>query len=543
MDENKNQKPSSGISGSITPPPLTSVPAAPKTPRQSLPPKPLTPPQKPTTPQTQPQISPVPTPTVSPVATPPQPKPIPNDSPPKATNLPSQQPTKAKESNQPPPKGSQPKIKKSPFRLVGPIIAILMVLGLGWFLATKLFNKKPAVVKDITLTYWGLWEPVPALSTVFTNFETEHPGVKINYVIQSPKDYRERLQAAIDRGQGPDIFRFHNSWVPMLKNELSAIPKGIMSGSEFEKTFYPTTHKNLKISSSYVGIPLEFDGLALYYNKDIFKNANKTPPKTWDETRKLASELALRNQQNRIIRGGIALGTTSNVDHWPDILALMMLQNAANPATPTNERAEDSLAFYTIFSKTDKVWDDTMPSSTIAFAEEKVAMMIAPSWRAFDIKELNPNLNFATVPTPQLTNVNLHWASYWAEGVSSQTDAEKQELAWTLLKFMIEPENLRSFYQDASQIRYFGEPYSRVDMAEELIDDPIVGAYISSAKTAQGWWMSSWTFDNGLNDRIIKYYENAVNAVNGNKTPKRALETTSEGVVQILSQFGVSGAL
>jgi multiple sugar transport system substrate-binding protein len=418
-----------------------------------------------------------------------------------------------------------------------------MVLGLAWFLASKFFINKPSTVKDITLTYWGLWEPAPSLQAVFTSFEAEHPGVKINYVIQSPKDYRERLQAAIDRGQGPDIFRFHNSWVPMLKNELSAIPKNIMSGSEFEKTFYPTAHNSLKLSGSYVGIPLEFDGLALYYNKDIFIKANKTPPKTWDETRKLASQLALKNAQNRIIRGGIALGTTSNVDHWPDILALLILQNAANPATPTDERAEDSLAFYTIFSKSDKVWDDTMPASTIAFAEEKVAMMIAPSWRVFDIKELNPNLNFATVPTPQPPNVNLHWASYWAEGVSSQSDPEKQELSWALLNFMVQPDNLRKFYQDASQTRYFGEPYPRVDMAEELIDDPIVGAYITSAKTAQGWWLSSWTFDNGLNDRIIKYYEDAVNAVNGNKSPQSALETTSEGVVQILSQFGVSGAL
>jgi len=330
----------------------------------------------------------------------------------------------------------------------------------------------------------------------------------------------------------------------MLKNELSPIPKTIYSASEFETTFFPVAQKDLKIGSNYVGIPLEFDGLALYYNQTIFKNANKTPPTTWEELRALAAQLTLRDEESRIIRGGIALGTTGNVDHWSDILGLMMLQNAANPASPKGQLAEDSLAFYTIFSKTDNVWDDTLPASTVAFAGEKAVMMIAPSWRAFDVLELNPSLKFSTVPVPQLPNTSVYWASYWAEGVSKKSSSDKQAVAWELLKFLSQPDNLQAFYTAAAETRLFGEPYPRVDMVSKLSADPVAGAYVSTAKNAQSWYLAGWTHDNGLNDRITKYYEDAVNAVvNKGASPKKALEPTAEGVVQILSQFGVSGAL
>jgi hypothetical protein len=80
-------------------------------------------------------------------------------------------------------------------------------------------------------------------------------------------------------------------------------------------------------------------------------------------------------------------------------------------------------------------------------------------------------------------------------------------------------------------------------MQQELLNDPIVGAYVASGQNAQSWYLSDWTFDNGLNDRIIKYYEDAVNSVNQGQTITRSLETAAQGVVQVLSQFGVSGAL
>ncbi|RPJ69005.1 MAG: hypothetical protein EHM20_16865 [Alphaproteobacteria bacterium] len=57
-----------------------------------------------------------------------------------------------------------------------------------------------------TLTYWGLWEPEVVYATVIADYQTKHPNVKIEYKKQSQIQYRERLQAALARDTGPDIF-------------------------------------------------------------------------------------------------------------------------------------------------------------------------------------------------------------------------------------------------------------------------------------------------------------------------------------------------
>lgn len=429
------------------------------------------------------------------------------------------------------------------------ILIAAIVLGGGFFVYKKLGSRigRGGVV---TLIYWGLWEPEEAMRGVLLEWEASHPNIKINYSRQSPEQYRERLQSALARNEGPDIFRYHLSWVPMLKNELEPIPSSVMSVSQFESTYYPVINQNLKVGGSIVGIPLMVDDLVLYYNEDIFQAAGKNPPASWDELRQTAADLTVKNELGQIQTAGVALGATTNVDHWSDILGLMMRQNSADLAAPGDCRTQgqeevclgpDALTFYTIFSRIDRVWDSTMPASTMAFATGKVAMYFGPSWRFFDIKAINPNLNFKMVPVPQLPETKVAWASFWVEGVSKKSQSAAQ--AWEFLKYLASPAVLEKLYQAQSNIRLFGEFYPRVDMADKIKDNPLILPFIDQLTYAQTWYLCSNTYDNGINDKIIKYYEDAVNAVNSGTDAKKALETTSQGVAQILSQYGISTAI
>ncbi len=422
-----------------------------------------------------------------------------------------------------------------------PVILVLLVLVIGAFAVFKFVLPKMAKPKEVSLTYWGLWEPETVMSSVISDYQKTHPNVKINYVFQSPKDYRERLASALVSDKGPDIFRFHSSWVPMFKNDLSPIPAKTMDAASFEASFYPVARQDLRVGNSYVGIPLEIDTLALFINEEIFETAGKTPPTTWDELRKTAIELTTKDSEGKIQISGAALGRTENVDHWSDILALMMLQNGADLTNPTGALAEDALAFFSIFSKIDGVWDETLPSSTAAFAGGKVAMYFGSSWEVFEIKKANPNLRFRVLPVPQLEGTNITWASYWVEGVAKKS--KFQDESFEFLKYLSERETLQKLFQAESQLRLFGEPYSRVDMANLLSDDDFAGAFIKQAPAARSWYLCSRTFDNGLNDKMIKYFEDAVNSVNEGKTAKEALETTASGVSQILAQYGISASV
>lgn len=438
-------------------------------------------------------------------------------------------------------KPEQPIFKKL-FPLIGVGILILVLFLIIFKIILPLVKKKGKEEglsgdKKITLTYWGLWEPESVINPIITEYQKTHPGVVINYSQKSHKDYRERLQSALARGEGPDIFRFHNTWLPMLKKELAPAPSEIVQILDLEKNFYPVVSEDVKVAGQVFGVPLEFDSLALFYNTKIFNTAGKSPPTTWEDLRRTALDLTVRDKDGNIQVAGVALGTTNNVDHFSDILGLMMLQNGADLSKPTGPLAEDALKFYTLFAMTDKVWDRNLPGSTYAFATEKVAMIFAPSWRAHEIDQINPNLKYKTIPVPQLPETKVAWATYWVEGVSAKSKNIKA--AWEFLAYLSSKEELTKLYTKASQIRNFGEPYPRKDLLAQLENDPVVGAFVKQGPYAKSWYLCSQTHDNGINDRMIKYFEDAVNAVLQGKPATNALTTAAQGVAQILAQYGI----
>ena len=422
------------------------------------------------------------------------------------------------------------------------LLGLLVIVGIGFGVKQFFFNEKVSEMANIT--YWGLWEDQQSLQDLIAEYEAQNPNVKISYTKQAKEDYRERLVNAQKKGEGPDIFRFHNTWVPMLESELSALPENVMATKTFETTFYPVTLKDLQSGSQIVGMPLMFDGLGLYINEEIFTQAGRDNPTTWNDLRVLAKELTIKDSEGRILQAGVALGRIENVDHWEDILSLMMLQNRVNMSNPTDKLAQDALLFFTAFNTVDKVWDESLPPSVQAFAGGKLAMLFAPSWRVFEIKQQNPNLSFRVVPVPQLpknspSDPDITWASYWVEGVSNKS--KNTEASWKFLKFLSEKSSQQKLYANSAKSRLFGPIYARTDMADLIKNDPFTGAFVLQAPSASSWYLASRTFDGptGINSKISTYFKNAINAiVLERQDPERVLPTVAQGVIQVLGDYG-----
>jgi ABC-type glycerol-3-phosphate transport system substrate-binding protein len=117
------------------------------------------------------------------------------------------------------------------------------------------------------------------------------------------------------------------------------------------------------------------------------------------------------------------------------------------------------------------------------FFSGKLAMMIAPSWRVFDIIKAAPSIEFGTAPLPQLeANENeIYYSTYWAEAVNKKSP--NPELAWRFVKFLTEKEQQLELYSNASTIgaRAFGEPYSLVELNSEMQGKAYVDAIAKMA--------------------------------------------------------------
>lgn len=388
------------------------------------------------------------------------------------------------------------------------------------------------------LTYWGLWEEDNLVKPLIEEYKKQNPKVKINYIRQSSINYRTRVQAQIREGLGPDVFRIHNSWLPMFKEDLNPAPTDIFSLTDYSQTFYPITKDSFVKNNQIFAAPIEIDGLALYINEEILAAGGVAPPKNWQEFVEAATKLTVRDSAGQIKTAGAAMGTAGNVDHWSDILGLLLLQQPnVNFEALASSSVAEVLGFYTGFitDPRKKSWDVNLPKSTDMFAQGKLAFYFAPSWRAHELRVVNPNLKFKVVPVPQLPGRQIGWASFWGEAVSQKSKFPNE--AWKFVKFLTSQEAEKLAYQEASKVRLFGEPYSRVDLAGDLSGDPIVGAFVNQGSSYKFWYLSSNTMDGGINDEMIKYWEDGINATLQGTDPQVALQTVDKGVKQILEKY------
>ena len=425
--------------------------------------------------------------------------------------------------------------------LLGVIIVAVIIFFISKVIIPNFQNTQGS---KATIEYWGLWEDASVMNAIISDFNREYPDINVNYSKQDIKQYRERLTARIQNGTGPDIFRFHNTWVQMLSDVLLPIPNNTIKKDDFMKWFYPVAQKDLIKNGVIYGIPLGIDTLALYTNTNILNSAGLSAPDNWVDFINHARSLTVVDESGKIKTAGAALGTFNNVTHAPDIISLLFVQSGVdlNNIAQSEQAAADALTFYTSFAlpSGSKTWDSDLDTSILAFGKGNLAMYFGYSWDVFTIKAINPDLAFEIYPVPHLPNENTTIASYWAEGVSIKSKHQKEALLF--MKFLAKKETEERLFAEIAKTRLFGEPYANVELADTLRSNATVYPFVSQANGAESSFFASETFDNGLNFQMNTYLGDAVNSILRSTSPQTAVGTLSQGVNKVLQQYSAKPA-
>ena len=426
-------------------------------------------------------------------------------------------------------------------KIIAIVLALSLVLGFAFWKFSPNFSGNTQT-GPVNLTIWGLWDNDSFIKTAIADYQKTHQNINISYKYQPSINYRTRVQTQILAGQGPDIFEIHNTWLPMfLQNPyLSPMPDSVMGFDEYNKTFYPVSIANFTKDKKIYALPFEIDGLALFYNEDILKAAGVNPPRYWSDFIDSAVKMTVKDTDGTIKTAGAAIGTTTNVDYWSDILGLLLVQQPGVVLEhPDSQLAADVVTFYTSFitNPARKTWDVTLENSTQAFVEGKLAYYFAPSTMVNSIKQQNPNLNFKVIPVPQLPDhSSVAWANYWGLTVSSNSQYPKE--AWDFLKFLTSASEEKALYTQSLQGKLIGQPYSRVDLQNDLLGDPFGGAFVYQGPFYRSWYLSSNTNDAGLNDEMIANFQTAVNSVlQQNTDPLSALQAITPQVNTTMDKY------
>lgn len=142
---------------------------------------------------------------------------------------------------------------------------------------------------QITFAFWdgNQQEGMQALIDAYTE---KNPGVKINISVTPWNEYWQVLGAAAEGGM-PDVFWMHsNNFVDFAKKGLLMDCTGLYDQSKFPEGL----NKVFSWEGKQLGVPKDFDTIALVYNKDLFDAAGVEYPNenwTWDDLVDAAKKL------------------------------------------------------------------------------------------------------------------------------------------------------------------------------------------------------------------------------------------------------------
>jgi len=364
------------------------------------------------------------------------------------------------------------------------LIIVLAVFGVG---------RKPPRQAPADLQFWGMEDEEGTWQRIISAFREQYPHISITYYRLNEATYEDVLFNRLAAGTGPDIFVLKNSWIVKHRNKVAPLPQQALGFTvrNLSNAFVDGVADELvSPTGGIIGLPLFLDTLALFYNKDIFNAAGiAIPPKTWGETEALSRQLTKTTQGREIIKSGIALGSSKNIEHAFEIVSALMFQYGA-PVAGYREKsvsldgAEEAFSFYTSFADQTSErfsWTPRLKNSLDAFAEGTTAMMIGNSQDIGRLRAKNPHLRFGIVSFPQRRGVTtpLTYGTHFFPTVSLQS--RNQLAAWQFILFAAAEEGAAVYLENTER------PPAKRDLIAAGAPKPELEVFWRQALVAKSW--------------------------------------------------------
>ncbi|MEX2090612.1 MAG: extracellular solute-binding protein, partial [Candidatus Paceibacterota bacterium] len=413
------------------------------------------------------------------------------------------------------------------------IIVVLMNIGDG------------GAGQPVTLQFWGVFDNRSVYDPIIREFQKQDSNIRIVYREFNFEDYERSLISALAAGTGPDIFMFHNTWLPKHGDKITPMPEefpklgALMTVKDFQDQFVDVAVQDLIYTNKIFALPLYVDTLALYYNKDILNSAGITrPAQTWEEFNSDVEAITRLDGSGNITQSAAAMGTARNINRSTDILLALMMQSGVKMTDAENSSAtfsrnvsntavsEIALKYYTDFANPSVrtyTWNDAQFYSIDAFAEGKTAMMFNYSHQIPVLKAKAARLNFGVAPIPQISSSNAKtYANYWTVAVSNSSQAPND--AWRFLIHLTSKDGASNYLNATLR------PSARRDLIELQRNDLDLGVFALQALSARSWFQ----IDNLALESIFADMIDDVNF--GRATVREALQNAESRVNVLMSR-------
>lgn len=409
-----------------------------------------------------------------------------------------------------------------PTILIG-VVSALVLFGFG---CKGLSPEEKAAIKPIALEYWTVYENPEALDAVIKKYTQLRPHITVKVKQFRADEIYTKLVEALSIDKGPDIISVNNRDLGAYLNKLNPMPASIkdttvvyekgqletktsitsrqrqlVTMDQLGKDYVQAVKKDVVRNGKIYGLPLSFDVMALYYNKDILDRAGiPVAPKTWIEFQEQVKKLTKFDKASgKISLAGAAIGSGENVVGSSDILYVLFEQsdlpfvNSSGKAvfnqrtqSTSNELSSQEFVvnFYTDFANPTRdtySWNETMPNALDSFVNGSAAFFFGYSYHRPVIKQRAPQMNFEVVPMLQLNpEAPVNVANYWVQSVVQKSKHPNE--AWGLIDYLTHSAAVKD-YLDKSE-----RPTAIRAYVSKQKEVPELEPFASQVLTASNWY-------------------------------------------------------
>jgi multiple sugar transport system substrate-binding protein len=284
---------------------------------------------------------------------------------------------------------------------------------------------------DVTLSYWNGFTggDGPFMEELVKQFQEEHDNIKVESNTVQWADFYQRVPAAVQAGQGPDVGVMHLDQLATHAARNIIVPlDDLAEGIGItEDDFTPEIWEAGIYNDQRYGIPLDVHSLAMYYNTEHFEKAGITEPPT--------DEASFMDALDKLKAAGYDQPFWMPT-LWPShlIFLSMMWQQGQEPYGDGTEAAYDSEAGVAALEWQRSIVEDGYSPPNVAIDAQYVAFKNGDTsitwdgiWQINDLE--SNNINYGIAPLPTIFDEQAQWANSHHFFISTQGAKDENKLA------------------------------------------------------------------------------------------------------------------
>ena len=320
-----------------------------------------------------------------------------------------------------------------------------------------------ALAQPVELTLWHAYRGAEreTLDALLEQYDEAHPELTITPLALPSESITSKLEAAIPRGNGPELFIKPHERVGAWG------PRGLMAPATADaEAFHPTTVEALTYEGVRYGYPLAFKCVALFYNTDLIDR----PPATTDEL--MAVGRALTGA------GSYGLAYESASAYYFGAFLHGFGGGVFDGGEVSLDRPENAEALAWTKSLQDSGLLPEEPTGALVsqlFNEGQAAMVLNGPWFLGEIE----GVDYGIAPLPVVSETGLPAAPYLTvEAIFVSGEAEHPAEAEALARWLTGTE--------ASLVRATEgrQPVATLEAYEQLGDDTVLAAFRKALDTS-----------------------------------------------------------